>query len=85
MRIDIEISLYPISDTDKLDIHGLELGDQLGDKIRERDECNREDDRHHTDRIHRDRQRRRFFDSSSPCIDDRDLFDGFEDEYRKKH
>lgn len=57
LGIDIKIRLYPVRHRNQFMIHRLELGDEFGDEIWERYECDREDDRHHSYRIHRDRQR----------------------------
>ena len=85
LSIDIKISFYPICYTNQSEIRRLELSDKFREQIGEWYESDREDNRHHTYGIHRDRQWRWFFHSSSSCIDDRYLFDRFEDKDRKEY
>lgn len=56
LSIDIEICFDSVSDSHKLGIHRLELNNELGKQIRKRYKSDREDDRHHAYRIHRNRQ-----------------------------
>jgi len=56
LGIDIQVSFNPITHSHQFDVTRLELYNKLGKQIWERNECDREDDRHHSYGIHRDGQ-----------------------------